>query len=46
MAPSLLGSSAKDMLQLPELTSLDQKVLLKIEDVRMIGRDIRLIARL
>ncbi|WP_292988896.1 bifunctional diaminohydroxyphosphoribosylaminopyrimidine deaminase/5-amino-6-(5-phosphoribosylamino)uracil reductase RibD [Nitrosomonas sp.] len=46
MAPSLLGSSAKDMLQLPELTNLDQKVLLKIKDVRMIGWDMRLIARL
>ncbi len=46
MAPSLLGGSAKDMFQLPELTSLGQKISLIMEDVRMIGRDIRLIARL
>ncbi|SFK82098.1 diaminohydroxyphosphoribosylaminopyrimidine deaminase [Nitrosomonas aestuarii] len=46
MAPSLLGGSAKDMLQLPELTCLDHKISLKIEDVRMVGRDIRLVARL
>ncbi|PTN08886.1 bifunctional diaminohydroxyphosphoribosylaminopyrimidine deaminase/5-amino-6-(5-phosphoribosylamino)uracil reductase RibD [Nitrosomonas aestuarii] len=46
MAPSLLGGSAKDMLQLPELTCLDHKISLKIEDVRMVGQDIRLVARL
>ncbi|MCP5245765.1 MAG: bifunctional diaminohydroxyphosphoribosylaminopyrimidine deaminase/5-amino-6-(5-phosphoribosylamino)uracil reductase RibD [Burkholderiales bacterium] len=46
MAPSLLGSDAKAMLQLPELTRLDQKIALRIVDVRMIGQDIRVIARL
>ncbi|MCB1948877.1 bifunctional diaminohydroxyphosphoribosylaminopyrimidine deaminase/5-amino-6-(5-phosphoribosylamino)uracil reductase RibD [Nitrosomonas sp.] len=46
MAPSLLGSEAKNMFQLPEMVNLDQKIALSIEDVRMIGRDIRIIARL
>lgn len=46
MAPSLLGNDAKAMFQLPELVSLDQKFALRIEDVRMIGQDIRVIARL
>lgn len=46
IAPSLLGSNARDMFQLPELSSLDQKFTLKIDDVRMIGQDIRVIAHL
>lgn len=46
MAPSLLGSNAKGMFQLPELASLQHKTALNIEDVRMIGSDVRIIARL
>jgi len=46
MAPSLLGGSARNMFQWPEFTSLEQKTTLRIMDMRMIGRDIRIIARL
>lgn len=45
-APSLLGSSAQAMFQLPELDSLAQKIPLKVEDIRMIGKDIRIMAGL
>lgn len=46
MAPSLLGGNARDMFQWPEFTSLGQKITLQIVDLRKIGRDIRMIARL
>jgi diaminohydroxyphosphoribosylaminopyrimidine deaminase/5-amino-6-(5-phosphoribosylamino)uracil reductase len=46
MAPSLLGGNARNMFQWPELTSLEQKITPRIIDMRMIGRDIRIIARL
>ena len=46
LAPSLLGHHARDMFQLPEFTRLDQKVAMRITDLRMIGQDIRLLARL
>jgi len=46
MAPSLLGGNARDMFQWPEFTSLEQKITPRIIDMRMIGRDIRIIARL
>ncbi len=46
MAPSLLGGSARNMFQWPEFTSLGQKITLRITDLRMIGQDIRIIARL
>jgi len=44
MAPSLLGTGAREMFQLPELDSLEQKTALNIQDVRMIGEDVRMIA--
>ncbi|PSJ17833.1 bifunctional diaminohydroxyphosphoribosylaminopyrimidine deaminase/5-amino-6-(5-phosphoribosylamino)uracil reductase RibD [Nitrosomonas supralitoralis] len=46
LAPHLLGDDARGMIKLPELTCLEQKKELKIQDVRMIGQDIRIIARL
>jgi len=45
LAPHLLGNDAQGMVQLPELTNLGQKKVLRIQDVRMIGQDIRVIAR-
>ncbi len=45
LAPHLLGDDARGMIKLPELTGLDQRRKLKIQDVRMIGQDIRIIAR-
>ncbi|MEK7792699.1 MAG: bifunctional diaminohydroxyphosphoribosylaminopyrimidine deaminase/5-amino-6-(5-phosphoribosylamino)uracil reductase RibD [Pseudomonadota bacterium] len=46
LAPHLLGNHAQSMLKLPELVQLEQKHSLNIQDLRMIGPDIRIIARL
>ena len=43
--PSLLGDSAQGMVNLAEMTSLDQRVALKIRSVERIGEDLRIIAR-
>jgi diaminohydroxyphosphoribosylaminopyrimidine deaminase / 5-amino-6-(5-phosphoribosylamino)uracil reductase len=45
LAPSLIGDSGRGMFNLPTLTSLDLRVPLTIRDVRMIGPDVRVIAR-
>ena len=45
LAPHLLGNEAQGMFKLPELIQIDQKKILDIQDVRMIGSDIRIIAR-
>lgn len=44
LAPHLIGDDARGMIALPELTNLESKKPLKIQDIRMIGQDIRLIA--
>ena len=41
-APKLMGSAAKGMLALPELTAMNQAIDLQILDMRQIGVDIRL----
>lgn len=46
LAPCLLGANAQGMLNLPILTKLSQKNHLELTDVRMIGPDIRVTARL
>ena len=46
LAPCLIGHDASGLFNLPALTSLDDKRLLQIRDLRQIGEDIRLIARL
>ena len=43
--PSLLGDSAQGMVNLAEMTSLDQRVPLKLRSVERIGDDLRIIAR-
>jgi len=43
--PSLLGDSAQGMVNLAEMTSLDQRVALKLKSVERVGDDIRVIAR-
>ena len=43
--PSLLGDSALGMVNLAEMTSLDQRVALKIRAVDRIGEDLRIVAR-
>jgi diaminohydroxyphosphoribosylaminopyrimidine deaminase/5-amino-6-(5-phosphoribosylamino)uracil reductase len=44
-APHLLGDSARGMFDLGVLTGLDQRRDLKIRDLRRIGPDLRIIAR-
>lgn len=46
LAPHLLGDDAQGMMRLPELVRLEQKKALVIQDLRMVGQDIRIIARL
>jgi diaminohydroxyphosphoribosylaminopyrimidine deaminase / 5-amino-6-(5-phosphoribosylamino)uracil reductase len=43
-APCLIGDAARGMLKLPELANLADKRALRINDVRMVGTDIRLSA--
>jgi diaminohydroxyphosphoribosylaminopyrimidine deaminase / 5-amino-6-(5-phosphoribosylamino)uracil reductase len=45
LAPSLIGESGRGMFSLPSLASLDEQVPLTIRDVRMVGPDVRIIAR-
>lgn len=45
MAPQLLGDRARGMAQLGELTALDQRIKLKWQDVRQVGDDLRIIAK-
>jgi diaminohydroxyphosphoribosylaminopyrimidine deaminase/5-amino-6-(5-phosphoribosylamino)uracil reductase len=45
LAPNLIGGSARDLFDLPELTDLSQKRCLSIRDLRQVGADIRLLAR-
>ncbi|MEO5655001.1 MAG: bifunctional diaminohydroxyphosphoribosylaminopyrimidine deaminase/5-amino-6-(5-phosphoribosylamino)uracil reductase RibD [Nitrosospira sp.] len=42
LAPCLIGDAARGMMNLPELANLADKRALKINDVRMVGTDIRL----
>jgi diaminohydroxyphosphoribosylaminopyrimidine deaminase/5-amino-6-(5-phosphoribosylamino)uracil reductase len=46
LAPYLIGDVARGMLKLPELTDLEAKRALKIEDIRKVGPDIRITAQL
>jgi len=45
MAPSLLGSDARPLMQLPGLTSISDKVMLEFTEISRIGSDCRLTAR-
>lgn len=45
VAPQLLGNMARGMAQLGELTMLDQRVELEWQDVRNVGKDLRIVAR-
>jgi diaminohydroxyphosphoribosylaminopyrimidine deaminase/5-amino-6-(5-phosphoribosylamino)uracil reductase len=44
LAPQLLGDMARGMAQLGELAALEQRVDLAWQDVRQIGRDLRIVA--
>ena len=45
LAPCLLGDRARGMFNLPELASLEDKRRLAIGDMRMVGADLRVLAR-
>jgi diaminohydroxyphosphoribosylaminopyrimidine deaminase/5-amino-6-(5-phosphoribosylamino)uracil reductase len=45
MAPHLLGTDARGMFDLPGVRTLEQRVQLDISDVRAVGRDWRITAR-
>ncbi len=46
MAPCLMGDGAKGLFHLPELNAMQDKVALKIVDIRAIGKDWRITAKL
>jgi diaminohydroxyphosphoribosylaminopyrimidine deaminase/5-amino-6-(5-phosphoribosylamino)uracil reductase len=43
MAPHLLGDAARGLVQLPGLERLQQRIELRLEDVRQLGQDLRLV---
>ena len=45
LAPHLIGDAARGMFGLPELERLDGRHALEVRDLRMVGNDIRVIAR-
>ena len=46
LAPHLLGNAGRGMLDLGELTTMDQRLQLEIRETRTIGPDMRILARL
>ncbi len=46
MAPNLMGSEARGLFNLPGLDSMKQRIDLQIEDIRSVGRDFRITARI
>jgi len=45
LAPQMLGDMARGMARLGELTRLDQRINFEWQDVRQVGRDLRIVAR-
>lgn len=46
MAPQLLGDSARGMFHLPAIKNMRERIELTLTDVRMVGNDLRILARL
>lgn len=46
VAPKLLGDTARDLFQMPSFSALADAVSLDITDVRMVGQDLRIIAKI
>jgi diaminohydroxyphosphoribosylaminopyrimidine deaminase / 5-amino-6-(5-phosphoribosylamino)uracil reductase len=46
LAPHLLGSSARGLFNIPELASMDERIALDIQDVRAVGKDWRVTAKI
>jgi diaminohydroxyphosphoribosylaminopyrimidine deaminase/5-amino-6-(5-phosphoribosylamino)uracil reductase len=45
MAPHLMGNEAKEMMHLPGMQNMNQRILLHISDITNLGDDIRITAR-
>ena len=45
LAPVLMGDAARGLFALPELQQMDQRKTLAVQDVRLVGKDIRVMAR-
>ena len=45
-APKLLGDEGRGLFHLPELTKLFQAPKLQLKDVRLVGQDIRITAKI
>ena len=45
LAPVLMGDVARGLFALPELRQMDQRKTLTVQDVRLVGQDIRVTAR-
>ena len=45
LAPCMIGDKARGLFDMPELTSLDSKRRLAVRDMRMVGGDLRVVAR-
>jgi len=45
LAPVLMGDAARGLFALPELQQMDQRKTLAVQDVRLVGQDIRVVAR-
>lgn len=45
LAPHLIGSRAKGMFDFPALENMEERFEMKIMDVRMVGKDLRIIGR-
>jgi diaminohydroxyphosphoribosylaminopyrimidine deaminase/5-amino-6-(5-phosphoribosylamino)uracil reductase len=46
LAPMLFGDKARGMFGVPEIEEMNQRQELEIKDLRMVGRDVRIVARL
>ncbi|MBI5750833.1 MAG: bifunctional diaminohydroxyphosphoribosylaminopyrimidine deaminase/5-amino-6-(5-phosphoribosylamino)uracil reductase RibD [Hydrogenophilales bacterium] len=46
LAPVLMGDAARGLFALPELQQMDQRKTLAVQDVRLVGQDIRVLARM
>jgi len=44
-APKLMGNEAKGLVHMPSITNLSQSKALQINDVRMVGKDLRITAK-
>lgn len=46
LAPHIMGSRARGMFDFPALTEMQNRFELKLEDIRMVGKDLRVVGRI